>query len=79
VDNSQIVDLGEWAEVLGELYGLYQQAFLPEKKFALEMCGGNYQGLLALSGNSAAAALKNKHTIEQFPCARRGKLPPGNL
>lgn len=45
-------------EILGELYGLYQQAFLPEKKSALEMCGGNYQSLLALSGNSAAASLK---------------------
>lgn len=43
-------------EILGELYSLYRQAFLPEKKTALEMCGGSYQGLLAMSGTSAAAA-----------------------
>lgn len=43
-------------EILGELYGLYQQAFRPEKKTALEMCGGSYEGLLAMSGNSATAA-----------------------
>ncbi|VXC80694.1 hypothetical protein [Sphingomonas sp. 8AM] len=43
-------------DILGELYGLYRQAFLPEKKTALELCGGSYRGLLALSGNRAAAA-----------------------
>lgn len=42
-------------DILGELYGLYRQAFLPEMKTALELCGGSYRGLLALSGNSAAA------------------------
>ncbi|MEG3170211.1 hypothetical protein U1737_18650 [Sphingomonas sp. LB3N6] len=41
-------------EILGELYALYQQALLPEKKTALEVCGGSYQGLLAMSGKSAA-------------------------
>jgi hypothetical protein len=43
-------------EILSELYGLYRQAFLPEKKTALEMCGGSYKGLLALSATSAALA-----------------------
>lgn len=43
-------------EILSELYGLYQQAFLPEKKTALEMCGGSYQGLLAMSGKNAVSA-----------------------
>jgi hypothetical protein len=43
-------------EILGELYALYQQALLPEKKTALEMCGGSYRGLLAMSGKSAAPA-----------------------
>ena len=47
---------GSAQEILGELFGLYQQALRPEKKTALEMCGGSYRGLLAMSGKSSAAA-----------------------
>lgn len=44
-------------DIFGELYSLYRQAFFPEKKTALELCGGSYRALLELSGNKAAAAI----------------------
>lgn len=41
--------------ILGELYGLYQQALRPERATALELCGGSWRQLLAFSGGSAAS------------------------
>lgn len=41
-------------EILSELYSLYQQAFLPEKRNALELCGGSYRELLAMNSRSVA-------------------------